>query len=132
MTQRTIKRYSETFKRQVVAELESGRLSIEQARKRYDIGGQQTLYRWLERYGKNRRLCKVIHIQSLDEQDPMTRLEQENKHLRQQQQALESALAQAQLKILALESTITAANEHFQVDVKKNFSTRASTAPAKR
>ena len=54
MRERIIKRYSVSFKMQVISELETGRFeSIEAARRHYDIRGNSMIQRWLRRYGKN-------------------------------------------------------------------------------
>ena len=46
------------------------------------------------------------------------------KELEKQKQQLESALAQAHLKIITLESTLECVEEHYNIDVKKNFGTQ--------
>lgn len=124
MKKRVRKRYSTAFKRKVVREVEAGELSVQQARRLYDIGGGSTIYTWLDEFGKSE--SKTVYVRTQNEADPMSKLEEENKRLREEKRALESALAQAQLKKLVLESTIEAASEHFGTDVKKNFGTEAS------
>jgi transposase-like protein len=114
---RTINRYSTAFKLKVVSEIECGKLSIAQARQVYDIGGGSTIQDWLRRHGKNHLLAKVVRIEMADEMSKIKRLEQEK-------QALESALAQSQLKILALESLIEAAEGQYGIEIKKNFNTK--------
>lgn len=126
MQERKRKRYSTAFKRKVVREVETGTLSIQQARRLYDIGGGSTVYRWMDKFGKTQ--SKTVYVHTHEEDDPMTKLEDENKRLRKEKQALESALAQAHLKELVLESTIEVASEHFGVDVKKSFGTNPSNA----
>jgi transposase-like protein len=128
MKKRVRKRYSTAFKRKVVREVETGDLSVPQARRLYDIGGGSTIYNWLDEFGKSE--SKTVYVHTNDETDPMSTLQEENKRLREEKQALESALAQAHLKQLALESTIEVASEHFGTDVKKNFGTEASNAPS--
>ncbi|MEM7298701.1 MAG: transposase [Bacteroidota bacterium] len=44
--------YSEQFKRLVVAEYEQGFLNKDQIQRKYDIRGNETVNRWLRRYGK--------------------------------------------------------------------------------
>ena len=128
MKKRVRKRYSTAFKRKVVREVETGDLSVQQARRLYDIGGGSTIYNWLDKFGKSE--SKTVYVQTHDETDPMSKLEEENKRLREEKKALESALAQAHLKQLALESTIEVASEHFGIDVKKNFDTDPSKKPS--
>ena len=51
---RTIMRYSEAFKLQIVNELESGKLScIHEAREYYGIVGSDTIQYWLRKHGIN-------------------------------------------------------------------------------
>lgn len=117
-----LKRYSNAFQRKVVLEIESGKYTISQARKVYDITGGGTVERWLRSHGKNELIGKVVRIEMKNEQDKI-------KSLEHQKQELESALAQSQLKILCLESAIEVANEYYQTDLKKNFVTKSSPKP---
>ena len=114
---RTITRYSLAFKQKVVSEIESGKYTLGKARKIYDIGGGSTIHNWIKKFGKNHLLSKVVRIEMKDEADKLKKLEREK-------QQLESALAQAHLKIICLESTIECVNEHYKIDVKKNFGTK--------
>jgi len=85
-------RYSMAFKRQVVAELESGRFrSIEEARSHYGIGGSMTVRRWLEQFGKNHLIAKVVRVEKPDEANQVRQLKQEIRQLRE-------ALGDAHLK----------------------------------
>jgi transposase-like protein len=104
---RIIHRYSLAFRQKVVAEIEAGEASIAEAQKIYDIRGGETIQNWIRKLGKNHLLNKVVRI--------------EIKALDGQIKALESALAKAQVKNIALESLIESAEEHYQVDFKKNF-----------
>ncbi|NIT53147.1 MAG: transposase [candidate division Zixibacteria bacterium] len=117
-SERIFKRYSFAFKQKVVSEIESGKLSIEGARRRYDIGGKNTIPKWLRQFGKG-KYGKVVRIEMADEVDRLKVVEKEK-------QELESALARAYLKIEALESLLEAASRQLGIDIKKNFDTRES------
>ena len=53
MTEKIIYRYDEPFKDLVISLLETGKIkSIEEARRRFLIGGHQTIQKWLKRRGK--------------------------------------------------------------------------------
>jgi transposase-like protein len=119
MSERVIYRYSEAFKQKVVSEIESGKLSIEAARRIYDIGGQTTIQKWLKKVGKYDLLYKVVRIEMKDEKDKLKELEKQKKQL-------ESALAQEHLKNICLEALIDSIEEHYGIDVKKNFGDKAS------
>lgn len=105
-------RYSEAFRRKVVEEIECGKYSISGAMKVYDIGGSTTIQKWIRRFGKRHLLGTIVRIEMKNETDKIKALEKEK-------QALESALAQSQLKIIALESTIAVLEEKSGAVVKK-------------
>jgi len=116
---RIIKRYSHAFKQKVVTEIELGKKTIAEARKIYDISGCGTIESWIKKFGKNHLLAKVVRIEMKDEKDKLKELEQQKKQL-------ESALAQAHLKIICLESLVDSAEEYYQIDIKKKFGTPVS------
>jgi len=117
--QRIVIRYSPAFKQKVVSEIESGQLTVAQARRVYDIRGGATIPRWLRQFGKNHLLPKVVRVEMRDEKDRIQELEREKR-------ALESALAQEHLKNLCLEALLECVEEHYQVDVKKTFGQKVS------
>ena len=80
-------RYSSAFKQKVVSEVESGKLTVAEARGVYDIKGADTIPNWLKKFGKNHLLHKVIRVEMKDEKDKI-------KELGRQKRELESALAQ--------------------------------------
>ena len=114
------RRYSQAFKQKVVSEIENGKLTISGAMRLYDIGGSQTIPRWLKKLGKTHLLNKVVHIQMKDEPDKLKQLEKQKKEL-------ESALAQAHLKIITLESTVKVLEERSGTELKKKTDTKSST-----
>jgi len=76
--------YSEAFKLEVVAMLESGRAGcVDEVRRRYGIEGRGTVERWIRRYGKNHLLPKVVRVETPDEKQELLRLRQENKRLKE-------------------------------------------------
>lgn len=115
--QKIVIRYSSAFKQKVVSEIESGKLTIADAKKIYDIKGNGTIENWIKKLGKNHLLTKVVRVEMKHEKDKIKQLER-------QKQQLESALAQAHLKNICLESMIECVEEHYHIDVKKNFGTQ--------
>jgi len=112
-----IKRYSLAFKQKVVSEIETGKLTIGEVRKLYDITGNGTVEKWIRKFGKNHLLSKVVRIEMADEVSKLKQLEKDK-------QALESALAQTQLKLLAMESLIEVAEREYGIEIKKNCGTK--------
>ncbi len=111
-------KYSIAFKQKVISEIESGKLTIAEARKIYDIKSSPTIYEWLRKYGKNHLIKKVVHVEMKDEKDKL-------KELEYQKRELESALAQSHLKNLCLKALIECVEERYEVDVKKTFGQKA-------
>ncbi len=112
--ERIIKRYSTAFKHKVVNEIESGRLSISGAQKLYSIGGSLTIQKWIKKLGKLHLLNKIVRVELKDEISKLKELEKRNKEL-------ESALANAHIKIVTYETLIEVAEEELGVDIKKNL-----------
>ncbi len=52
MKEERIGRYTEAFKRHVVGEVESGRISQSEANRRNGILGHSTILKWCRKYGK--------------------------------------------------------------------------------
>ena len=109
---RVFKRYSESFKQKVVSEIESGALTIHQAQKRYRVGSHGTIINWIKQLGKNHLLAQRVRVETIDEVNQLTQLTADKQHL-------ESALAQAHLKIATLESQLAQAEQQLGVDIKK-------------
>lgn len=107
-TKHSQKSYSLAFVMEVINEVQSGRISMTRAQRKYGIGGNTTIQRWIEKYGK----FKAAKNKEIDR---MSSLELENEKLRKEKQELESALAKAHLKILTLESLV----EVYQEDQNK-------------
>jgi transposase-like protein len=109
------KRYSISFKKHVVEELESGS-SYSHLQKKYDIRGAETIQKWVKAFGKNHLLNKMVRIETLDEKQRLKELELENKKLK-------AALADSIIGNKMLETLIEVANEEYKTDLKKNFGT---------
>jgi transposase-like protein len=112
MTTHKIKRYSESFKRQVVAEYEAGS-SIAALNKKYGITGGSTIRNWIKKYAKEGFRHELVRIQTTEEANRV-------KELEQQVQQLEQALGKVVLEKLKLESILEELEETYGVEVKKN------------
>ena len=107
------KRYSISFKKHVVEELESGG-SFSFLQKKYDIRGAETIQKWVMLFGKNHLLNKRVRIETMDEKSRLKELEEENRRLKM-------ALADSIVATKMLETLISVANEEYKTDLKKNF-----------
>lgn len=88
---RQIRMYSESFKKQVVEEISSGKFaSTNQAACSYGIPGKKTVYDWVRKYGRHDLLPRRIRIETMKERDE---LKESRKRIRE----LEAALADAHM-----------------------------------
>ena len=117
--------YSTAFKQKVITEIESGKLSIAEARRIYDIRGGATIQQWIKKYGRNHLLNKIVRVEMKHETDKI-------KELERQKRELESAPARSHLKNLCLESLLECVEEHYEIDVKKTFGQTTQKRPAKK
>jgi transposase-like protein len=127
--QKVMYRYSQSFKQKVVDEIEQGKITMNGARRLYGIRGGAIIQDWIRKFGKLYLLNKVVKVEMKDEVSKLKQVEQEKKEL-------ESALAQAHLKLLVYESLIEVAGDHYGVDLKKSFgqqpSSKHETKPGKK
>lgn len=111
-----ITRYSQKFKEQVLSDIEEKGLTQSEAKRKYGIRGESTIGNWMKKYGKARLLNRIVRIEMPNETPPGETIKQ----LKNEKQQLESALAQAQLKILAYETMMDLAEKKYNVSFKKN------------
>ena len=128
MPQKTVIRYSQSFKQQVISDLESGRFStLAQAKEHYGISGAVTIRNWLLKYGKNHLCAKVVHVEKPDEKSKILELK---KQIRQ----LKEALGQTQAENVLNQEFLKIACEEMGQDIesfKKKAGIELSTRPDK-
>lgn len=111
----TVIRYSESFKLQVVRDLESGRFAnIGQAASHYGIKGAVTIRGWLIKFGKDRLMPRVIRVETPEEQNEL-------KRLRQRVRQLEGLLADKELGLVISETYLELACERAGILDVENF-----------
>ena len=115
-------RFTEAFKRHVVGEVESWRISQPEASRRYGILGHSTILKWCRKYGKlpsYRGMRKGLR--SMDEKEKeLLRVQNENKALRQE-------LEDARLKNVALETMVDVAERELGIPIRKKYGAKRST-----
>lgn len=109
---KTYKRYGEAFKRQVVLEYESG-VSVNALKKKYGIGGSETINHWIKKYAKDGFRHNLIRIQSKNEIDQIKALEGRIEEL-------ERSLGKVTLEKLKLESIVEELEASHLIEIKKN------------
>lgn len=110
---RTIKRYSESFKLKVLEELSQGKYTKTEIQRVYGIGAG-TLYGWIKKYGKLALYNRKIRIEMPQEKDRI-------KELQARIQKLEKALVDTQLNHLCAEAELAIALEMLGYQDKEEF-----------
>lgn len=123
MTKKPLKRYSEAFKRQVVAEYEAGS-SMTALQKKYGITGGVTIRNWVKKYAREGFRHELIRIQTAGEAERVVELEARIAEL-------EQALGQVTLEKLKLESIVEELTEPDETAVKKNAVRSSGGSPTK-
>lgn len=110
-------RYSLSFIMEVISEVERGKISITKAQNKYAIGGNNTIQKWIKKYG---RLVVSKEVEVMKEQ------ENQIEKLKKEKQELESALAKAHLKIMTLETLVEVYQENTERGIKKSIGSKPS------
>lgn len=106
--------YSESFKKQVVQEFESGRWSKNELQRKYAIGGNSTVLKWCKEYG---RFDYSSHTQITL---PLKDLQQ------QRIKELEKKLKDAEFKVMVYDKLIEVTNRQLDANVLKKIEARLS------
>lgn len=106
-----IKQYSEAFKQQVVSEYVAG-ASCKALQRKYGIKGNDTIQKWVRKYGPAGLRTELVVIQRSEERE-------RERELRERVSQLEQAVAQLTLDKIVLESTLAEAEHLLGTEVKK-------------
>jgi transposase len=109
------KKYSESFKKQVVREYEGGNISKDGLQKKYDLKGKSCVLKWCRKYGK------------FDYSTPTTKLGRPMIDPQSQRiKELEAKLKAAELKIKVYDKLIEVTNRELGEDVLKKIEAKLS------
>ena len=112
------RRYSEEFKKSVVASFEKGEFSVPQLEKLYGIGNAN-IYNWVYKYSNfNEKGCRIVEMENSNQN--------KLKELSQKVKELEQMVGQKQVAIEYLEKMIELAKSDLNIDIKKNYSSSPS------
>jgi len=117
--ERRRRHFSDSFKIQKVRELETGKTKVSELCKQYEVS-DVTVYRWLNKFGvmKDKKEKLIIETDS----DTRQLLE-----LKKKVAELERIIGQKQILIDFKDKMIELAEDTYNVDIKKKFSTQPSS-----
>ena len=117
--ERKRRRFSESFKRKKVQEIESGQVKISEICRVYQIR-KQSVYKWRHKYGSMQQKKERLIVET--ESDTLKVIE-----LQRRVAELERIIGQKQIEIDFKDKMIDLAEEVYHVDIKKKFCTRPSS-----
>jgi len=124
---RTQKDYSLSLKLQIVQEIETGRLSVSEATRKYGIQSRKTIVEWLRKFGNfDWENQNPSHMPKTPEQKIME-LEAQVKLLEKQKALLERQAFVADKKVIIFDMMIDIAEQEYKIDIRKNSSPGQST-----
>ena len=117
------RKYSEEFKKRIVADFEIGKYSVPQLERLHGIGNA-TIYSWIYKFSTfNETGYRVVEMKDSSNK--------KMKELEARVKELESAVGRKQIMIDYLEKMMEIAKEELDIDIKKNFGTPQSTGSGK-
>ena len=115
--------YSESFKRQIVEDFESGKYSATQLSRLHNIPCV-SIYRWIYKFSNfNEKGFRVVEMKQSSSQKV--------KELEKKVKELEATVGRKQIMIDFLETMIEVAKDELDIDIKKNYSTPPSQGSGK-
>ena len=107
------RRFSEDFRKGIVAQFEKGEFSVPQLEKLYGIANA-TIYNWVYKYSNfNEKGSRIVEMKDSNQ----TKL----KELANKVKELEQMVGQKQMAIEYLEKMIELAKTELNIDLKKNY-----------
>jgi len=111
--------FSENFKREKVRLIEQGKVKVSEICRIYNVSGT-SVYRWIDHYGAGPKIEKLI----VEKHSETKALLEMQKRLAE----LERLLGQKQIEIEFYKKMVDLAEEHYDIDIKKNSSIQPSDA----
>ena len=103
-------KYPLSFKRWLAHEIEMGKISRKEAKERYRLNSENTIWGWVQQYG----LGKDVSLAMMTPEEKQTQAALEKRI-----KALEKALDMANLRTIAAETMIDIAEEQFNIPIRK-------------
>lgn len=117
---RTQKDYTMSFKLSVVQEVESGLLSLAQARNKYGIQGKSTVLLWLRKYGNFDWENQSPLSMSRTPEQKLLELEAKVRLLEKEKNRLENQLKKSDHKAVIFDMMIGIAEKEYNIPIRKN------------
>lgn len=117
------RQYSDEFKKQIVADFESGEYSVRQISKLHGIANA-VIYRWIYKFSTfNEKGFRIVEMKDSSAK--------KMKELEARIKELEAAVGRKQIQVDYYEKMIELAKTELDIDIKKNYNTPPSAGSGK-
>lgn len=116
LQERRRRTFSETFKRLKVQEIESRQIRISDLCKQYGVS-DTAVRQWMVKYGQDSSKKERLIVETMSDTLMI-------KELRERVADLERMVGQKQIELEFYKKMIDLAQEHYGIEIKKNFSTQ--------
>ena len=116
------KDYPYSFKIQVIQEVESGSITVGDARRKYGIQGHGTVLVWLRKFGSFDWQNQTTLEKPKSPQQKLLELEQKVLLLEKQKARLQKQVEQADKKVIIFDIMIDIAEKEFNIPIRKKSS----------
>ena len=123
---RSQKDYSMSFKLEVVREIETEKLSVTAAKRKYGIQGRSTVLNWLRKYGTFDWENQTPSNMPKSAEQKLMELEQKVRLLEKQKAMLEKQVEHADKKSVIFDMMIDLAEKEYNISIRKNSSPEQS------
>ena len=129
---RTQKDYSQSFKMQVVQEIERGELSITGSLLKYGIQSHGTVLNWLRKFGNFDWENQTPSHMAKSPEQKILELEQKVRLLEKQKAFLEHQIDRSERKAVLFDMMIDLAEKEFNIPIRKKCLPGQSTSAVKK
>jgi transposase-like protein len=112
--------FSDELKQEIIAQVESGKLTKEQARQKYQIKGKSAILYWLRKYAKSNTTFTQKSNSTMAAQDKNTH------ELLLKIKKLERSLEDAELTAEGYSRMIDIAERELKISIRKKYNTKQS------
>jgi transposase len=112
--------FSATFKRDKVREIELGLVRVSEIKRQYSVS-ETAIYRWIRKFGSPKEATERLIVETMSDTRAL-------RELKERVAELERLVGQKQIEVEFYKKVIDLAQEHYGIEIKKNFSTQPCDA----
>ncbi len=116
LAERRRRSFSDTFKRDKVREIDLGLVSVSEISRQYSVS-KTSIYAWLHKFATNKETPEKLIVETMS--DTRALLE-----MKERVAELERMIGQKQIEIDFYKKMIDLAQEHYGIEIKKNYSSQ--------